>query len=385
MIDKEINLLEELDNISKIHFLDRDEIETIMLDLSKKILVALRIERMSVWLFNHEKTELVSVGEYDSRTKLFSKNSILRKKDYPIYFKALNANKVIYAEDIYSHPDTSEFTENYAKSNDICSLLDIPLRISGELIGVLCYEKVKVKKAFSQNDISFCFSISFVMASNFETRKRRAAQHHLEIALQEKDLLIREINHRVKNNLSILISLMRLTKTRVEHDESRILLSEYEQRIFSMLKIHDMLNKHNQYSEVNLSDYIRELIVECRITYPEINHNLIVNIDYVDELISTKQAIHVGLIISEILLNSIKYAANKTPDYKIIVTFSEVNDVMELIIGDNGGGFDFNEELAKKTLGLALIKDLGESLNINYIFPTKNNCYYSLTFIKDIN
>jgi two-component sensor histidine kinase len=380
MIDKEINLLEELDNISKIHFLDRDEIETIMLDLAKKIIVALRIERMSVWLFNQEKTELVSIGEYDSRTNLFSKNSILRKDNYPIYFKALNANKVIYAEDIYNHPDTAEFKKNYAKSNDIYSLLDIPLRISGELIGVLCYEKVKVKKVFSQNDMSFCFSISFVMASNFETRKRRAAQHHLEIALQEKELLIREINHRVKNNLSILISLMRLTKMRVKSEESRILLSEYEQRIFSMLKIHDMLNKHNQYSEINLSDYVRELVNEFRITYPEVNHSFNVNIDYLDSLISTKQAIHVGLIISEILLNSIKYAARKTKDYKIIITFSNVGDVMQLVIGDNGSGFDFEKESAKKTLGLALIKDLGQSLNITYNFPTKNNCYYRITF-----
>ncbi len=379
--EKEVNLLEELNSISKIHFLKREDIDTIMIDFAKRILFCLKMERMNVWLFNQDQSALVSIGEYDMRTKHFSKNSILLKRDHPIYFKALVSNEIIIAEDICSHPLTKEFSDKYAKENDIRTLLDIPLRISGELVGVMCYEKTSIKKEFTKDEISFCLSVSFVMASNLESRKRRAAQDRLEKILQEKEVLLKEINHRVKNNFSILISLLRLRKNKVKSEESIALIEEYEQRVFSMLKIHDMLEKNNQFSQINLSEYIKALINEFRVTYPQINHNFKVNVSYLAFLISSKKAIHLGLIISEILLNSIKYASGKTKDYEVQIGLQQKsNNEIELQIGDNGSGFDFKELLNKHTLGLELIKDLADSLNMQSQFPVKNNCYYTFNF-----
>jgi len=291
------------------------------------------------------------------------------------------SNEIIIAEDIFTHPLTKEFSDNYAKENDIYTLLDIPLRISGELVGVMCYEKTSVKKEFNKDEISFCLSVSFVMASNLESRKRRAAQDKLEKLLREKEILLKEINHRVKNNFSILISLLRLRKNKVKSEESLALIEENEQRIFSMLKIHDMLDKNNQYSELNLSDYIKELVLEFRVTYPQINHNFKVNVNYLDFLISTKKAIHLGLIISEILLNSIKYASDKTKDYEVLISLQQkTENEIELKIGDNGSGFDFNELIDKHTLGLELIKDLSDSLDMIAQFPSKNIRYYNFNF-----
>lgn len=375
-----INLLEELNSISKIHFLKRKDIDAIMTDFAKHILKCLKIERMNVWLFNPEHTALISIGEYDTRQNQFSKNSTLFEKDYPIYFKALVANEIIIAEDIYNHPFTKEFNENYSKQNNIFSLLDIPLRISGELVGVMCYEKTEEIKEFTTDEINFCLSVSFVMASNLESRSRRAAQEKLELALQEKELLLKELNHRVKNNLSILISLMRLKKVRVKSEESKALLDEYEGRIFSMLKIHDMLDKKDHYSEINLSEYIKELINEFKVSYPQIAKNSKIEIANFDLFISTNKAIHLGLIVSEILLNSIKYLATQK-DNLIIAELKQTNEgTIELKIGDNGKGFDFNELIGKNTLGLDLIKDLSDTLNIKTSYPTKNNCYYIFEF-----
>ncbi|MBL7912128.1 MAG: hypothetical protein JNJ41_13800 [Bacteroidia bacterium] len=379
--EQEINLLEELNSLSKIHFLTPNDIDAIMEDFAKRILLCLRVERMNVWLFNQDHSALISIGEYDTRSKQFSKNNILLEKDYPTYFKALIANEIIIAEDICTHKLTKEFSKDYAPQNDIYTLLDIPLRISGELVGVMCYEKTGSQKNFTKDEIKFCLSVSFVMASNLESRKRRAVQEKLESALYEKDLLLKEINHRVKNNFSILISLMRLKKTRVKTDESRSLLEEYENRIFSMLKIHDMLEKNNQYSKLNISDYLKELIVEFRVTYPQINHNFKVDVHYFDFLISTKKAIHLGLIVSEILLNSIKYASSKTKNYEVLIQLKQISDRgIELKIGDNGTGFDFEQLSAKHTLGLDLIKELAESLDMFAKYPTKDHSYYTFDF-----
>ncbi|MBA3683291.1 MAG: ATP-binding protein [Bacteroidetes bacterium] len=363
--EKEINLLEELNSISKIHFLKRDDIDTIMIDFAKRILSCLKMERMNVWLFNQDQSALISIGEYDMRNKQFSKNSILLKRDHPIYFEAFVSNEIIIAEDICTHPLTKEFSDKYAKENNICTLLDIPLRISGEFVGVMCYEKTGSKKEFTKDEISFCLSVSFVMASNLESRKRRAAQDKLEKLLHEKEILLKEINYRVKNNFSILISLLRLRKNKVKSEESLALIQEYEQRIFSMLKIHDMLDKNNQFSQINLSDYIKELIIEFRVTYPQISHNFKVNVNYLGFLISSKKAIHLGLIISEILLNSIKYASGKTKNYEVKISLQEKADgKIELEIGDSGSGFDFKGLSIMHTLGLELIKDLADSLDM---------------------
>ncbi len=381
MLDEEINLFNELDNISKIHFLEREDIDQIMTDLAKQILLAVQIERVNVWLFNKEQTVLISIGEYDSRTNKFTKDSILRQKDFPTYFKALHENKVILAEDIYTHPFTKEFNELYSKPNDIYSLLDIPIRISGQLIGVICYEKTGCKKKYTEHEKSFCLSVSCVLASNLESRHRRAAQVKLEKTLAEKDLLINEINHRVKNNLAILISLMRMSKERSKSKDTKLLLDEYEQRIFSMLKIHDMLDKNNQYTEINLSEYLLELIAEYKHTYPQISNNFRVEIEDIDHLLSTKKAIHVGLIISEILLNSIKYASTLTKNYMVSISLKQLNkNTLALQIGDNGAGFDFAKETKDSNLGLPLIKDLIDQLEFKATYPTKNNCYYTIEF-----
>lgn len=377
MINQEVKLLEELDSLSQLHSLKREDIDTMMLDLAKRILPSLKIERINVWLLNPEKNAIISIGEYDARTKLFGKDSVLKRSDFPIYFNALEENKIIHAEDIYTHPFTMEFNDLYSKPNDIYSLLDIPIRISGELVGVICYEKTGKIKKFTNDEISFCLSVSLVLASNLEARKRRVVQDELEIALKEKDLLMREINHRVKNNLSVLISLMRISKSNVVTSESKTLLDEYEQRIFSMLKIHDMLTKNNQFLSISLSNYIKELIVEFRVTYPQINHCFNVEISRLDSLISTKKAIHLGLIISEIILNSIKHASQNTNNYQVFVQLTEIIDkAIVLKLGDNGKGFDFENDLNQKTMGLPLIHDLAVSLDLKAIYPTKNYCYY---------
>jgi two-component system NtrC family sensor kinase len=113
-LDYSINLLEELDNISKIHILERDDIDTMMIEFAKRIVRTMHIERMSVWLFNQEKNAIISMGEFDSRDKSFKKDSVLTKADFPKYFKSLEENKILIAPNIYNNEHTKEFSELYS-------------------------------------------------------------------------------------------------------------------------------------------------------------------------------------------------------------------------------------------------------------------------------
>ena len=97
--------------------------------------------------------------------------------------------------------------------------------------------------------------------------------------------------------------------------------------------------------------------------------------------ISNKKSIRLGLIVSEILLNSIKHASEKETNYEVFISLKKITETaLELKIGNNGSGFDFSELVAKNTLGIDLIKGFADSLNIKTIYSAKNNAYYLFDF-----
>lgn len=373
-----LNLLEEIDSVSKIHVLQRDDIDNLMIQMAKHIVACLHIERLSVWLFNNEHTAIISMGEYDLRSHTFKKESVLHEKDFPTYFKALQKNKILLAPNIYTDPVTSEFTEDYSKPNDIISLMDIPLRIGGELVGVMCFEKTgKAERVFTEKEQTFAFSVSLIFASNLEARHRRALQYKLEEAIKEKDLLIKEINHRVKNNFSILISLMRLSKSDGKTMDPKLILEEYEQRVFSMMKVQDMLYHSKNYSGINVSEYVSELTNEFKKTHTENAKDIIADIQTIDFILDSKKALHLGLVITEIFLNHFKYCFLKNPGCSLNIILKEIGtNHIVLRMGSDKEGFDFNKKIKSDTLGLPLIKDLAEGICKKVNYPTLQKNYY---------
>lgn len=380
-IDDKVDLLEELDNISKIHLLQRDDIDELMMQFSTRIVKTLRIERMSAWLLDKNNTSLISIGEYDTRTKLMKRETILKIQDYPLYFEGLIQNKIIIAPNIYTHELTREFTKVYSIPNEIISLLDIPLRINGKLIGVMCFEKTGIKeKLFTSSEQSFAFSCATVFASTMEARKRRAVQTQLDQALAEKDMLMREMNHRINNNFGILISLIRLKKTEPIGGELNDFLNEYEQRIQSIKKIHDLLIQTNSYTTVNLSDYMSELLAEFKNSYPEISEQLTDVIEFSNLEVASKIAMNLGLITSEILINSLKYSLHKSERNEVQLAFKiSASNNLELTISDSGAKFDFDAPEYNQKLGLSIIRELAENLGMQASFPNENNGTYQFS------
>lgn len=374
----EINLLEELDSVSSIHQLNRDDIDALMLACAQKASQLFEIERVNAWLLNKNKDAIISIGEYDTRTKKFNKNTIIPSKDCPNYFKSIIKNRIILVENVYINSVTSELTDNYLRPNNIISLMDIPLRMNGELIGVLCLEKTgDAERVFSKDEQTFALGLGFLISSSLEARKRRAIQHDLEKLLEEKELLIKEINHRVKNNFSILISLLRLSKNKKGKKKTEEFINDFEQRINAMLKIHEMLNASESYSEVNISFYLYKIVSEFKETFTQLA--ITSEIEDSDTMMDSKKALHLGLIITEILLNAAKHeTANGNHHLEIIMTTHHNKN--KLTIHLPGKAFNFNEKLNDETLGLSLIKDLAESIDATTHFPKENNGLYLFEF-----
>lgn len=379
-----INLLHELDNISKIHALERESIEEVMLEFATRITKCLAIERISIWLFNQNKTSLISIGEYDKRNDLFKKDTELLREDFPVYFEHVESDRIILAPNMAESEATQELYLDYSLPNNIISLMDVPLRMAGKIIGVMCFEKTgSEQRHFNQSEQTFAFSCATVFASNMEARHRRAEQYQLEKVLKEKEVLIKEMNHRVKNNFSILISLLRITKSKIKNEEGIHVIKDFEQRIFSMLTLHEILSERSNYGQVNVSNYLNKLITEFKQSYPEMAPRIVADIEPLEIDFPSKAVLNIGLVVSEIFTNTLKHVPENESRNLLKIDFYELDDKYVILrIQDGGIGFDFKENLKKNSLGLSLIEDLLGEINAETQFPTKSNPVYSMQFKK---
>lgn len=190
---------------------------------------------------------------------------------------------------------------------------------------------------------------------------------NLNIALEEKDILLKELNHRVKNNMQTIISLIRLQNDEIDDATINNLLTTIQNRISAMSHLHELLYQKDAVKFINANEYFEKIIFEVEQSFDEN-----VRIDYkINTTINSESAIYCGLIINELVTNSFKHAFKNKEEGLISIIFYSQNKDYYLFYSDNGEGY--NQENKKESLGLVLIetlakKQLRASLNI-----TSNN------------
>lgn len=192
----------------------------------------------------------------------------------------------------------------------------------------------------------------------------RKYMQQLQAALQEKDVLFKEVHHRVKNNLQIIYSLLRLQSRQVQNPQLSTILLDSQNRIKSIALIHEKLYRSDDLSKIDLKNYILTLVASLFSSYKSDTDivNLTTEIDQITLDIDT--AILCGLIINELVSNSLKYAFPENRKGEIYITVStNESDLITLIVQDNGIGLPERLDPAQvKTLGLSLVKDLVSQL-----------------------
>ncbi|MCD8544395.1 MAG: hypothetical protein LRY52_05915 [Sulfurospirillum cavolei] len=183
--------------------------------------------------------------------------------------------------------------------------------------------------------------------------KRLNRTKALASALDTERILIRELHHRVKNNLQFIVSLYRL-KLRPSLDAiGKAKLVEAESNVRSIGKIHEILHAHQNISELAASVYINDLIKEIKRGYPQSNITVVIEADEV--VLSIDHAIYCGLIINELVTNALKYAFD-AHEGEIILQLTYAQKTYCLEIYDNGKGFEWDDE--RDSFGLSLVKRL---------------------------
>ena len=176
----------------------------------------------------------------------------------------------------------------------------------------------------------------------------------LKTALDEKDLLLKELNHRVKNNMQTIVSLIRLQSDEIEDDKIQDMFVTIQNRINAMSHLHELLYKQDNISHVNAYEYFDILIEELKESYES---DMNITFDIKTEL-KMEQAIYCGLILNELISNSLKYAfPNKNGN--INVKLSKKSNIFSLIISDDGIGY--NKDIPSNSLGLILVNTLAKN------------------------
>ncbi|MBW4520798.1 MAG: GAF domain-containing sensor histidine kinase [Scytolyngbya sp. HA4215-MV1] len=162
---------------------------------------ALSVERVSVWFYNDQKTLLQCLNLFESTPMQHSEGSTLVVTDYPAYFGAIDTeDQPIVANDALTDPRTYELSESYLMPLNICSMLDVPIRLAGVAAGVLCIEQVGIARQWNPEDESFARSIADLVALAVEARDRKQA----ELALQQSEMQLRTQTQQLQQALSEL-------------------------------------------------------------------------------------------------------------------------------------------------------------------------------------
>ncbi len=200
---------------------------------------ALEAERVSIWLFDESGDVIRSLDLFEFKKEQHSQGLELAIRDYPGYFKALRDDDIIVANDAHTDPRTHEFSEHYLAPLGITSMLDAPVHVEGENVGVLCIEHIGPCREWAKDEQQFARSVAELVALAMHANKRQLAKEEinkkneeLENANQLKSEFLANMSHELRTPLNAIIGFSELMKDGAIGDLNDD-QGEYMQEIFS--------------------------------------------------------------------------------------------------------------------------------------------------------
>jgi PAS domain S-box-containing protein len=204
-----------------------------------------------------------------------------------------------------------------------------------------------------------------ISGTHVDIHERKLAEERLRTSLHEKEALLKEVHHRVKNNLQVITSLLRLEAGRSQEPSRREVLQEMQGRIRSMALLHETLYRSGNFAGVNLADYLRQVATQIFRAQNAAPERVQLTIDLAPVTVEMDQAIPCGLIVNELVTNSLKHAFpdGRPGTIKVVLRRLEAGPLHQLKITDNGVGLptDFDVQTCG-TLGMQLVTDLSRQL-----------------------
>ena len=220
--------------------------------------------------------------------------------------------------------------------------------------------------------------------SKLELQQKEINQKNISLQhlVNEKDWLVKEIHHRVKNNFHMVMGLLGTQSGYLKNEEAKSAIAESQQRIHAMSLIHQKLYQSDNLSDINMHDYIHELVDYLRDSF-NITNNIRVNLQIDRISLDLSHCIPLGLMLNEAITNSFKYAFPNKQEGIIDISFKRTSgNHLLLTINDNGiglpSGFNFNKP---DSMGMNLIQGLSKDIDAEFTINSQNGTQISITFV----
>lgn len=212
--------------------------------------------------------------------------------------------------------------------------------------------------------------------------ERKNAEDRVKAALEEKDILLKEVHHRVKNNLQVIDSLFRHQCRYIKNEQVTQIIKECQSRVSSMALLHEKLYQSKDLTNIDFADYVKNLANNLFDSYKFIVNSPILKLDIENISLDVESCLSCGLIINELVTNSLKYAFLPNVIGKINIKFFALNlNTYNLIVNDDGVGLPIDLNIDRiNSLGLKLVKSFTQQLNGELKLNRERGTEFIITF-----
>lgn len=282
----------------------------------------------------------------------------------------------IFVPDCLSDPSLKDFREIFHKEG-ICALAFLPLCCDSVLVGKFMVY-YNTPHDFNDSEISLAKTVARLVGFAIERARHEEA---IQRRLLEKQLLLRELHHRVKNNLQLISSFLNLQSLHADK-ETRALFQQSQKRLQSMSLIHEKLMDLEEFDQVNLGRYIHELAGAIVNSYRTDSRALKLNVDAdSDVVVTSSSAVSFGLIVNELLSNALKHAFIEKQNGSLSIALKKNDAGIKLKLQDDGCGFREPAQLQNRTsLGLRIVSILVEQVKGTLSVESSRGTSFTIDF-----
>jgi two-component sensor histidine kinase len=294
-------------------------------------------------------------------------------------------------EESYTHVDfilmisgisllyTRKETRIHFYLNAIFLVANIALVFAGFYLGWFSFLIDPMVDPSAQRHLNFLFLVtcSIVFTSVIAITNKRQ-QEAMQQSIAEQRVLLAEVNHRVKNNLAIIVSLLNMQMNSAKSKETKNAIQVVHNRVMSMALVHLKMYENKNKSAIELEPYIKELVSEINNSI-SISQKIKFEYDLDPINLDVSSAIPMGLILNELITNAIKHAFSDLDSPEISISLKRVKDsLVELTVKDNGKGLTNSSEESEDGIGLSLIRSLVEQLDGTCLFENSNGMTFHM-------
>jgi PAS domain S-box-containing protein len=298
---------------------------------------------------------------------------------------AARDNRPYFVMDFKTDPATAPWHQRATRFGWLTSAA-LPLLQNGAVIGTLTIYS-HARESFDEDGRrllhEMASDISFALDAMHRDQQRAAAETALRHSVQEKEALLKEVHHRVKNNLQVISSLLRLEAGRATDAPVRSVLSDMQTRVLSMALLHETLYRSGNLAKVDLSNYLTTLTHQVFHAAGPLANRVTLTLDIAPIQLDLDQAVPCGLLLNELLSNSLKHAFpdGRTGAVTISLRTDHHSPAATLDIRDTGVGLpDDLAERQTRSLGLQLVHDLTRQLRGHLSVTSDQGVCWRLVF-----